>query len=236
MSLQISNLSKSYGRVRALNDVSLAVNPGEVLGIMGVNGAGKSTLLNCICGFATPDAGAIELGGRGICGQRPDHVSRAGVGRTFQVPRSFRSLTVLENLLVVPARGEPSGILFDRAHHALEKVKLATLANNYAGELSGGQQKLLELARILILEPQVVLFDEPLAGMHSDLCRVFLDEVAEMLSLSVAVMLVCHDPGILYRLARDIVVLHEGRVLSSGSPAAVRNDPAVIEAYLGVQH
>jgi branched-chain amino acid transport system ATP-binding protein len=234
--LRISGISKSFGAIRVLRDVSLALEPGEAVGLMGVNGAGKSTLLNCICGLLKPDAGSIAFQDRSIVGLAPNRVSMMGVGRTFQVPRSFRGLTVLENLIVAPARATDGEAKVDRAHEALKRVKLDHLANNYAWELSGGQQKLLELARLIMIWPSVVLFDEPFAGMHSDLCRMFIDELQDMLQKRVAILLVCHDPGTLYRLAKRVVVMHEGGILAEGSPDEIKSDPRVVDAYLGIAH
>jgi branched-chain amino acid transport system ATP-binding protein len=234
--LKIENISKKFGSIQALNGISLSLNAGEAVGIMGINGAGKSTLLNCICGFARPDEGRIKLGTDYIEGLRPDRVSRKGIGRTFQIPRSFRGLTVLENLLLIPSNGQSSDDRTDAALHALRKVKLDRLASNYAGELSGGQQKLLELARVMLINPPVVLLDEPFAGMHSDFCRLFLDEIENMLKRSVSVLMVCHDPGAIYRLSNHIVVMHEGTILSAGSADEIKADPAVIDAYLGTSH
>ncbi|MCA6121266.1 ATP-binding cassette domain-containing protein [Bradyrhizobium sp. WSM 1704] len=234
--LRISGVSKSFGAIRALREISLNIEPGEAVGLMGVNGAGKSTLLNCICGLMKPDGGAIELDGKNIIGMAPHRVSMMGVGRTFQVPRSFRGLTVLENLIVAPSREADREAKADRAHKALKRVKLDRLASNYAWELSGGQQKLLELARLIMIWPNVVLFDEPFAGMHSDLCRMFIDELKEMLQQRVAILLVCHDPGTLYRLSRRIIVMHEGGILAEGSPEQIKTDPKVVDAYLGTAH
>ncbi|MBP1296409.1 ABC transporter ATP-binding protein [Bradyrhizobium elkanii] len=229
-------MSKRFGAIQALQEVSLNIQPGEAVGLMGVNGAGKSTLLNCICGLMKPDSGAIELDGKDIVGVSPHRVSMMGVGRTFQVPRSFRGLTVLENLIVAPSREADREARADRAHEALKRVKLDRLASNYAWELSGGQQKLLELARLIMIWPNVVLFDEPFAGMHSDLCRMFIDELKEMLQQRVGILLVCHDPGTLYRLSSRIIVMHEGGILAEGSPDQIKADPKVVDAYLGTAH
>lgn len=234
--LNIENVSKSFGAFKALDRVSITLEAGQAVGIMGVNGAGKSTLLNCICGFLQPDEGKIVLDHANINGLRPNKVAGLGLGRTFQIPRSFRGLTVLENLLVISAHDASGKDQVEIAHEVLKRVKLDHVASNYASELSGGQQKLLELARVMLLKPKVVLLDEPFAGVHSDLCRLFIDEINALLKASVAVLIVCHDPGTLYRMSKKIVVMHEGRVLCSGPPESIQNNPEVVEAYLGTSH
>ncbi len=231
--LEVRELSKRFGAIVAVDNVSFDVGRGEVLGVMGVNGAGKTTLLNCMCGLLKPDSGHVLLNGKDIVSAPAHTASHQGLGRTFQVPRSFHGLTVLENLLVVPARGRTRTELLGCAMAALERVHLDHVLHNYADELSGGQQKLLELARIMMIEPRLILMDEPFAGMHPDLCRLFIEQLEEMVRTGVSAMLVCHEPETLYRLSRRILVIHQGKVICSGGPEEIRRDPAVVDAYLG---
>ena len=208
--LEISGLTRRFGALRAVDGVDLRIEDGAITGLIGPNGAGKSTLFGVIAGEYVPSQGEIHFAERRISGLTPDRIFRAGLARTFQIPRPFPQMTVLENVMLVPlaqsgerfwnnwfrasaVRAE-EGRLRDRAMEVLGFTGLAAKAADLAGVLSGGQQKLLELARILVLDPKAVLFDEPLAGMHSDLCRLFIDGVQEMLSGAVSIMLVCHDP------------------------------------------
>lgn len=231
--LTVTNLRKSYGSLVAVDDASFDVPVGGVLGIMGVNGAGKTTLLNCLSGLSRPSSGRIQFRSRDITSSSPHAISRLGMGRTFQIPRSFRGLTVLENVLVVPVSETPKGALLDRAIEVLEAVRLIDLCDHYADELSGGQQKLLELARIMMNDPKLILMDEPFAGMHPDLCRLFIQRVEALAASGVGIILVSHDPDTLYRLSQSIMVMNQGQIIARGTPEDIRRTPAVIEAYLG---
>lgn len=233
--LDIQNLRKRFGGLQALGGVSLAVDKSRILGIIGMNGSGKTTLLNCINGLYRPDAGRIRLGDVDLAGQPPTAVARAGVGRTFQVPRIFRRLTLIDNLAVPQFAGQRSDAeIAEQTDYWLHRVELHRLRHNHAEELSGGQQKLLELARIMVARPRLVLLDEPFAGVNPGLARLLIDVIAEIPTVHrCAVVLVSHDLTSIYRLSHHIIVLNEGRILCEGDAERVRNDPAVIEAYLG---
>ncbi|MGE0312994.1 MAG: ABC transporter ATP-binding protein [Lautropia sp.] len=232
--LAVDALVKRFGGVTALDSVSFVAERHEVLGLIGVNGAGKTTLFNCISGLLAPDSGQIRLDGADIRGMGANTIARAGVGRTFQVPRVFRKMTVLENLMV-PVLGDPSPRrrLRERAEATLESVKLSALRHNFAEELSGGQQKLLELARLQMVEPAVVLLDEPFAGVHPVLCRFMIELIAGLAKAGRCVILISHDLTSIYRLSGRVLVMNQGQVIARGTPDEIRRDPAVVEAYLG---
>jgi branched-chain amino acid transport system ATP-binding protein len=206
----------------------------EVLGIIGVNGAGKTTLMNCLCGIYGPDAGTIALGGESVTGLAPHDIARRGVGRTFQVPRVFHRMSLIDNLLVpVLKRHAPDRALIDAAETMLERMRLIELRHNFAEELSGGQQKLLEMARMLMSDPDVVMLDEPFAGVHPELCRFMIEQIEAMAAAHKTVLLISHDLTSIYRLSRRVIALNQGRVIADGGVEAIRGNPAVIEAYLG---
>lgn len=232
--LEIRDLRKRFGGLAALDGVSLAVGAGTTLGLIGVNGSGKSTVMNCVNGLVRPDGGDIRLRGRPPPEGAPHAVARLGVGRTFQVPRVFRRMTLVENLLA-PLLDSPErdAALAERAEAALASTELYRLRHNLAGELSGGQQKLLEFARLTMLDVEVALLDEPFAGVSPTLCGTMATLIERMVEHGAAVLLVSHDLASIYRLSHTIVVLDRGRVIAQGGADAIRRDPAVVEAYLG---
>jgi branched-chain amino acid transport system ATP-binding protein len=243
-------VSVAFGAVQALEDVSLRLEPGELVGIIGPNGAGKTTLFNVCSGFQTPTAGRVILDGEDIT-RVPTHTRvRAGLGRTFQTPRLIASMSVFENLMVAAhprlRYGLPAEVIGfsyalrdemeerDRVRALLEVLGLAGLADRAAGELPSGLLKVLEVARALVEEPQVLLLDEPSAGLDpsetrwlGDLARRVTDE------LGVAVALIEHDMSLVMGVSDYIYVLESGRLLTAGRPDEVRADPGVIAAYLG---
>jgi branched-chain amino acid transport system ATP-binding protein len=233
--LSVQNLTVRFGSFVAVNDVACSVAPGSVLGVMGVNGAGKSTLLNCISGILPASAGSVTCDGADLTGMAAHMIVRNGLARTFQIPRCFRGLTCLENLLVVPHEASSSGDLRRQAMEALARVRLDKLSDHYAEELSGGQQKLLEFARLTMADPRYILLDEPFAGMHPDLCRQLTHEIEELVAEGKGIVLVSHDPETLYRLSSEIIVMNQGKIICRGDAQVVRGDPQVIEAYLGPQ-
>ncbi|TXL81561.1 ABC transporter ATP-binding protein [Vineibacter terrae] len=232
--LDVDGLVKRFGGLVALDGVAFAAAPGEVLGIIGVNGAGKTTLMNCICGIYRPDAGTIHLDGAVVTGMAPHDIATRGVGRTFQVPRVFRRMSLIDNLLVpVLKRRAPDRTLIEAAEAMLERMRLIDLRHNFAEELSGGQQKLLEMARMLMPEPKVVMLDEPFAGVHPTLCRFMIEQIEAMAAAHTTVLLISHDLTSIYRLSSRVLALNQGRVIADGGVDAIRGNPAVIEAYLG---
>lgn len=232
--LEARDLIKRFGGLVALDGVQFAAAAGEVLGIIGVNGAGKTTLMNCLCGIYQPDEGEIRLAGEDVTGRTPHEIAARGVGRTFQVPRVFRRMSLIDNLLVpVLRRHATDRDLIEQAEAMLERMRLIDLRHNFAEELSGGQQKLLEMARMLMPDPTVVMLDEPFAGVHPMLCRFMIEQIGAMAKARKTVLLISHDLTSIYRLSHRVLALNQGRVIAEGGVEAIRGNPAVIEAYLG---
>jgi branched-chain amino acid transport system ATP-binding protein len=233
--LVVDGLRKSFGGLVAVDGLDFRVERGTILGMIGINGAGKTTVMNCLNGIYRSDAGRVLFEGVDITHWTPHAIARAGIGRTFQVPRVFRRMTLIENLLVPMLKsGESDRALIQRAEHFLARVKLQALRHNFAEELSGGQQKLLELARVMMFEPKLILLDEPFAGVNPALCKLFIDEIEALLAAGTTFVLVSHDLTSIYRLSDHIVVLNQGQKIAEGPVDAIKSDPVVIEAYLGV--
>lgn len=233
--LLVNEVRKRFGGLEALKGVSLRVPSKSILGIMGMNGSGKTTLLNCINGIYTADHGQISLHGESLIGCSPAQAAAKGVGRTFQVPRLFPRLSLDDNLEVplIP-RGISDAEVRARSDYWLERVRLARLRANYAAELSGGQQKLLELARIMVTRPRLVLLDEPFAGVNPELALLMIDVIREIPEThDCSILLVSHDLTSIYQLSDHIIVMNEGQIISEGTADHVRSDPTVVEAYLG---
>ncbi|MFJ1301580.1 ABC transporter ATP-binding protein [Pseudomonadota bacterium AL_CKDN230030165-1A_HGKHYDSX7] len=233
--LKISNLKKRFGGLVALQGVSLHVPRAAILGVIGMNGSGKTTLLNCINGLYLPDEGSILLDGKPIGGKATHEVARLGVGRTFQVPRVFPHLSLLDNLDVAQQQtGRNADERYAQSEYWLNKVELHRLRHNHAEELSGGQQKLLELARIMVARPKVVLLDEPFAGVNPTLAQLLIRIIADVpREHDCSVVLVSHDLTSIYQLSHHIIVMNEGAILCEGDADRVKSDPRVVEAYLG---
>lgn len=247
--LQLENLAKSFGALRALDGVSLAVARGSITGLIGPNGAGKTTLFNAIAGAIAPDAGRILFEGRDIAGLRADEVFHRGIGRTFQIPRPLPALSVMENLLLAPTaqagerfwaawlrRGairEQEAAHREKAREVLEFTGLARLKDEPAGVLSGGQQKLLELSRILMVDPKMILLDEPAAGVNPVLLESLVERIRLLHQRGVTFLLIEHNMDVVMRLCNPVIVMAQGRLVTQGEPTAVRSDPRVIDAYLG---
>ena len=229
--LQVRNLVKRFGGVTAINGVSLSLEAGKIYGLIGPNGSGKTTLFNCITGIERRDSGAVGFKGRRIDRLKPHQIFHRGLGRTFQIIRVFPELTALENLLVVttsdikPAR--------KRAEELLRFVKLETLADEYAGNLSYGQQKLLEFIRVLMSDPDLILLDEPAAGVNRTLLNELLDAVKALRDRGKTIFLVEHDMKVVMGLCETVFVLDHGEKLAEGAPGVIQADERVIEAYFG---
>ena len=232
--LEVSDLYKHFGGLVAVNHISFEVPRGSVLGFIGVNGSGKTTVLNCLNGLYRADSGHALLDGHELIGRSTHEIARLGLGRTFQVPRVFRRMTLTDNVLIPALTEEASNAeLSERAEQLLGEVGLYDLRHNYAGELSGGQQKLLELARVMMFNPKLILLDEPFAGVNPSLCQLMIARIEELLDDGHTFILVSHDMTSIYRLSHRVLVLNEGQIIAEGSVDEVRNEPAVIEAYLG---
>ena len=249
MSLIVRDIAKSWGGFRALDGVSFEMESTGLLGIIGPNGAGKSTLFSVVSGFIAADAGNASLDGAALDRLGPAARARAGMIRTFQVPREFHHLTVRENLMAAAPGQSGEGLvgLFLRpgrvraeeaairaeADAAIDFLRLTRVADTPAGRLSGGQKKLVELGRALMAKPRLILLDEPFAGVNPVLIEEIMDRIRDLNARGIGFLVIEHDLGALSRLVPRFVVMDRGRVLAAGAPDDVLADPAVREAYLG---
>ncbi|MCB1755087.1 MAG: ABC transporter ATP-binding protein [Gammaproteobacteria bacterium] len=236
--LDIQNLSKYFGGLQALKGIDLSFASGELVGLIGPNGSGKTTLLNIIGGYYKASSGVITLDGKRIDGLPPHRLAKLGIGRSFQVTKVFKRLTVFENMLVgALADGAMSRADGEqKARRVLDTLKLTRLADQPASSLSGGQAKLLEFGRIMMLDPKIVLLDEPFGGVHPELKRFMYETINSWNQSGVTIILISHDMGSIFGLCRRVVTLSYGDIIADGEPDVVRNDPAVLEAYLGDHH
>ena len=248
--LHISNVSKSFGGIKALNDVSLSIEKGKITALIGPNGAGKTTLFNVINGSLKPDKGNITLNDRNITGLDPHELFSRGVLRTFQISQEFESLTVLDNLMMVPGNQLGESILnswikskeikmeetinLKKAREVIKFLSLEKLAYEYAGNLSGGQKKLLELGRTMMVEPKIVLLDEVGAGVNKTLLKKIGDTIIKLnKEFNYTFVMIEHDLDFISRLCSPIVVMAEGSILTIGEIDEIKNNNKVIEVYLG---
>ncbi|HEY4464181.1 MAG TPA: ABC transporter ATP-binding protein [Streptosporangiaceae bacterium] len=239
--LQVTDIKKSYGGIRALAGCTMTFEEGAINGLIGPNGSGKTTLFNVISGYETPDSGQVTLRGKDITRAKPDRVFDQGLGRTFQITRIFPRLTVMENLHVATQRrGFASQLRSwnspaerERAMEVLDFVGLSPLAEEPAGGLSYGQQKLLEFAFIMVARPSVMLLDEPAGGVNPTLLRGLADRIRALNKEGVTFVIVEHDMEFVMGLCDRVLVMHQGCALTAGVPQEVRSNPDVLEAYLG---
>jgi len=247
--LKLSAVSRHFGGLKVLQDVSLEVRPGSISGLIGPNGAGKTTVFNLVTGLLAPSSGGITLNGASLVGRRPHAITRSGVARTFQNIRVFKEMTLLENVIVGMHRhlgyGVP-GLLFalpryraeekrarERARELLSWMKLDHKADDLADNLSYGAQRRLEIARALATEPTLLLLDEPVAGMNSTEKTELMREIVNIQARGYTIFMIEHDMRFVMGLCEEISVLNFGRIIARGDPEAIRTDPQVIEAYLG---
>jgi len=251
--LEVKHITKSFGGINAVAECSLKVTRGSITGLIGPNGAGKTTLFNLITGHYKPDNGRILFQGRRIDGLRPDQVFKQKIYRTFQITREFSQMTVLEYLMLIPPRQvgekiwntwfrvkavrEQEARLQEKALEVLEFVELLELKDEYAGSLSGGQKKLLELARSMMAAPHMVLLDEPGAGVNPTLMRKLTANIRKLCQQrQITFFLIEHDMDLVMELCNPVIVLSEGKKLMEGTPREIRRDERVLEAYLGGQY
>jgi branched-chain amino acid transport system ATP-binding protein len=247
--LEVTGLRRAFYGVRALDGVDLTVRRGTITGLIGPNGAGKTTVFNCVSGLVPPDGGRVVFDGEDITGWRADGITRRGLVRTFQIARGFPRLSVLENLVLYGAAqpGEalwraivrPSGVgvaeraLRERAFAVAERLRLAPLLNEPAANLSGGQKKLLELGRALMCAPQLVLLDEPIAGVNPSLAGEIGVHLQALRDAGTTFLVIEHHMDTIARLCDPVIVMAEGRRLAEGTFADVASDARVQEAYMG---
>ena len=247
--LRTRGLTRRFGGLVAVDHVDFELGENELCSLIGPNGAGKTTLFNCITGFLEPDGGQVRFAGEDITGARPAALAQQGLVRTFQIPRELESMTVRENLLLATPdqfgerltgtwrRGERFADDERRARRRAEETaeffELDHLLDEPAGNLSGGQRKLLELARALLTDPDMLLLDEPMAGVNPSLQRKILDRIHDLEEQGYAFLLVEHDIDVIMEHCERVIVLHRGEQLTAGTPEEVRTDERVIEAYLG---
>jgi len=247
--LEGHDLVKQFGGLRAVDGMSIALGRGEMLGLIGPNGAGKTTLFNLLAGSLAPSAGTIRIAGRTLSHRGPEQRIAHGVARTFQIPRPFAEMTVLENVLtgrqnqmgeriwlnlVRPGRvAAEERAAVAKARALLDFVTLSHLEHEPARVLSGGQRKLLELARVLMADPQAILLDEPAAGVNPTLLELIIDRILELNQQGRSILLIEHNMEMVARLCGRVVVMASGRYLTEGAPEEIARNPAVVDAYLG---
>jgi branched-chain amino acid transport system ATP-binding protein len=245
----VRHVSKSFGGIVAVHDCTLDIARGSITGLIGPNGAGKTTLFNIVAGFFAPDSGEVFLDGEPVAGLSPNELFHRGLVRTFQIPQVFDRMSVLDNLMLVPTRQAGENLLATwfrpaivaredadvcrRTDEVLDILELGHLRNEYAGNLSGGQKKLLELGRTMMVEPRVILLDEPGAGVNPTLLSRLCDNIVRLnREHGYTFCIIEHDMDLVARLCDPIIVLAEGRVLATGTMRQIRADPAVLDAYL----
>lgn len=251
--LEVAGVTKAFGGVRAVNGCTLSVAERSVTGLIGPNGAGKTTLFNLVTGFLKPDSGEIRFLGRRVDGLPPHRVFQKGMVRTFQIPRELKSMTVLENLMLVPPNQAGESIwnpwlfafrvsrqeerIYEKAMEVLEFVDLLHLRDEYAANLSGGQKKLLELARTLMCNPKMILLDEPGAGVNRTLMRKVVVDIERLRrEMGITFFVIEHDMDLVTRLCDTVIVMSEGSKLAEGPADEIKQDKRVLEAYLGGQY
>jgi ABC-type branched-subunit amino acid transport system ATPase component len=249
--LRVDGLEKQFGGITAVDGATFGVERGTLTGLIGPNGAGKSTTFNLVTGVHRPDAGQVTFAGEDITGMDPHRIARKGLVRTFQIARELGGMTVMENMMLAPQRQSGEALwrsvtpglrprvrreesdLVEQVWDTLEFFDIEHLAEEEAGGLSGGQRKLLELARALLTDPDVLLLDEPFAGVNPTLERRLLDQIHALRERGYTFLLVEHDMDLIMEQCEHVIVMHQGRILTQGSPAEVRSNEDVVEAYLG---
>lgn len=239
--LQVETITKSFGGIKAVDACSFAVERGSITGLIGPNGSGKTTMFNMITGFYRPDSGSVRFQGKPIHGLKPNQICRHGIARTFQITRLFWKMTVLENM-IAPVRQVNWRELFSRgmkkqeeeqALELLNWVGLAKFRDDQVRELSFGQQKLVEFAAVLMADPDLILLDEPAGGVNPVMIEKIMELIDELHARDKTFLVVEHNMRLVMELCQHVIVLDHGQKLAEGEPAAIQNNPLVLEAYLG---
>lgn len=240
--LEIHHLTKRFGGITAVDDCSFAVEEGSITSLIGPNGAGKTTAFNLISGVLKPDEGQVLFEGKEITGKRPNQITRRGISRTFQITRDLKEMTVLENVVIQSLvhgfwglfRSDMDRRERERAMALLDFVGIARLANLKAKNLSYGQKKLMELAAVMMSDPKLIMLDEPAGGVNPALLETIMDRIIALNQKGITFLIVEHNMDVVMQLCDPVVVMAYGSVLAVGSPTAIQQDEAVLEAYLGV--
>jgi branched-chain amino acid transport system ATP-binding protein len=229
--LRIEDVVKKFGEVMALDHCSFDIEAGTITGLIGPNGAGKTTLFNLITGILQPDQGHVYLSGEEITGKKPYEIARRGVGRTYQIIRIFPKLTLLENLIVVGKEREKRVI--ERAMELLQLVRLSDKKHDYASDLSFGQQKLLSLAQVLMLDPQLILLDEPAAGINPTLQNELMALIHRLNEDGKTFIIVEHDMNVIMNHCQNAIALNYGQKIAEGTCSVIQRDERLLEHYFG---
>tara|TARA_Y100000768_G_scaffold286165_1_gene220525 strand:- start:661 stop:1431 length:771 start_codon:yes stop_codon:yes gene_type:complete len=250
--LEVINLKKSFGGIKAVDVESLNLNTNELTSIIGPNGAGKTTFFDLISGFQTSDEGKVYLNNKNITKSQPYAIARLGMIRTFQLTKVFDRMTVLENMMFsastvnndsflksivkLPSQKTTEKKIRDKSFEIMKELNIDHMANSYAREMSGGQKKLLELGRSIINNPDVLLLDEPLAGVNPKLAEEILQIIVNLAERGISILMVEHNIEAVMKISERVVVLAEGKVIADSTPENIRSDEKVIEAYLGSEN
>ncbi|MDW8063003.1 MAG: ABC transporter ATP-binding protein [Candidatus Caldarchaeum sp.] len=232
--IEFDSLTKWFGGIKAISECSSKINPGEIVGIIGPNGSGKTTLINLLTGFISPDRGTIRLAGKNIAGKDPSEIAKLGVGRTFQLVRIFFDSSVLENVLIAASTVEKRlEVARKKAEEMVRFVNLHSLIDEKASNLSYGQQRLLELARTLVRDPDIIFLDEPTGGVNPVMVNQLADLIRVMNERGKTFVIIEHNVKFVRQVCKRTIVLHQGQIIAEGRPDEVLNSDVVIEAYLG---
>ena len=250
--LEVTNLKKSFGGIKAVDVESLKLNRNELTSIIGPNGAGKTTFFDLISGFQDSDEGKVYLNNKNISKSQPYAIARLGMIRTFQLTKVFDRMTVLENMMFsastvnndsflkslakLPSQKTTEKKIRDKSFEIMKELNIDHMANSYAREMSGGQKKLLELGRSIINNPSVLLLDEPLAGVNPKLAEEILQIIVNLAGKGISILMVEHNIEAVMKISERVIVLAEGKVIADSTPENIRSDEKVIEAYLGSEN